>query len=140
MCWLQNLEGQDSIDRKDQCYLVCIKRTNLDAIAGKSPLLIVAHLRESTTVVSNASFVNKTPLYQPRGPFPLTNAIGMGLAVDILIKLLVARGRIERHVQFLTVRRLRATSTKNWESSPAEVTKGASFAKGLGQICPTSCP
>ena len=30
--------------------------------------------------------------------------------------------------------------TKNWESSPLGVVEGASFAKGLGRIRPTSCP
>jgi len=64
----------------------------------------------------------------------------MGLAVDMLLKSLVAKGRIERHVQFSTVRRLRATYTMNWESSPMGVAEGASFAKGLGRIRPTSCP
>jgi hypothetical protein len=38
------------------------------------------------------------------------------------------------------IRRLRATYTKNWESSLLGVAEGASFAKGLGRIQPTSCP
>jgi hypothetical protein len=64
----------------------------------------------------------------------------MGLAVDMLVKSLVSKGRIESHVQFSTLRRLRATHTMNWESSPLGVAEGASFAKGLGRIRPTSCP
>ena len=35
---------------------------------------------------------------------------------------------------------MRGTHTKNWESSPLRVAKGALFAKGLGKIRPTSCP
>jgi hypothetical protein len=64
----------------------------------------------------------------------------MGLAVDMELKSLIAKGRICNHVQFLTLRRLRGTHTKNWESSPLGVAEGASFAKGLGRIRPTSCP
>ena len=64
-------------------------------------------------VINNAALVNKTPSYQPRGPFPLTDIVGMGLAVDMLVKSLVSKGRIESHVQFSTLRRLKATHTKN---------------------------
>jgi hypothetical protein len=98
VCWLQILEGWDPIHGKDECYIACIKHANLDAMAGKLPLTIVAHLHKRTTVVSNADFVNKTPSYQPRGPFLLTNAVGMGLVVDMLIKLLVAMGGIKCHL------------------------------------------
>jgi hypothetical protein len=58
------------------------------------------------------------------------------------LKLLVAKGKIREHVQFATLRRLRATHTKNWESSPLGVAEGASFSKGAGQVRPTStsCP
>jgi hypothetical protein len=126
------LEGQDLVDSADKCYLACIKHANLDAMAGKLPLTIVAHLCEMTTVVSNGGLVNKMPLYQPRGPFPLADSVKMGLAVDMLVKLLVSRGRIKHHVQFLTIQWLRATYNKNWGSSPKGVAEGALFAKGLG--------
>jgi hypothetical protein len=100
--------------------------------------MIVAHLCETATVVSNTVLINKMPLYQPRGPFPLADSVGMSLAVDMLVESLVSRGRIERQIQFSTIRWLRATYTKNWESSPKGAAEGASFAKGLGQIRPTS--
>ncbi len=111
------MEGRDP-NGNDECYLACIKRANLDAMTGKSPLRIGAHLRETVMVINNAALVNKTPSYQPRGPFPLMDIVGMGLAVDMLVKSLVSKGHIESHVQFSTLRRLRATHTKNWESSP----------------------
>ncbi len=56
-----------------------------------------------------------------------------------MIKSMVSIGCIENLVQFLTIGWLRATYTKNWESSPAGVAKRASFAKGLGKIFPASC-
>ena len=141
VCWMRNMEveGQDPNDN-DGCYLACIKRANLDAVAGKLPLTIGAHLCETVMVINNAALVNKTPSYQPWGPFPLTDTVGMGLAVDMLVKSLVSKGRIESYVQFSTLRRLRVTHTKNCESSPLGVAEGALFAKGLGRIRPTSCP
>ncbi len=121
-------------------YLACIRRANLDAMLGKSPLMIRAHRREAIAVFENSRLIGKTPAYHPRGPFPVGNPVGMSLAVDMLIKSLVAKGHIVNHVQFSTLRKLGGTYTKNWESSPAGVTEGASFAKGAGQIRPTSCP
>jgi hypothetical protein len=108
-----NLEGRNPIQDEDDNYLSCIKRANLDAMAGKSPLTIVVHLCKTVKVINNAALLNKTPSFQPRGPIPLGDTVGMGLAIDMLVKLLVSRGRIERHVQFSTIRRLQATYTKN---------------------------
>jgi hypothetical protein len=109
MCGMRNLEGRNPIRDDDDNYLLCIKHANLDAMAGKSPLTIVAHLCETVNVINNAALLNKTPSFQPRGPFPLGDTVGMGLAIDMLIKLLVSRGRIKRHVQFSMIGRLRAT-------------------------------
>jgi hypothetical protein len=89
-----NLENGDPVAGDDDVYMVCIKRANLDAMLGKSPLTIQNHLRESRSVVKNASLINKTPTYYTRGPFPLGDAVRMGLAVNMELKSLVARGRI----------------------------------------------
>jgi hypothetical protein len=105
-CLLKNLGGRDPIPGNDGIYMACIQRANLDAMAGKSPLTIGAHLRE---MIANARMINKTPSYQPRGPFPLHDSVGMGLAVDMLLKSLISKGRIQKHVQFLTLQRLQAT-------------------------------
>jgi hypothetical protein len=51
-------------------------------------------------------------------------------AVDMLLRSLVAKGRILDHVQFATLQKMRSTYTKNWESSPAGVKEGAAFANG----------
>ena len=79
----------------DDAYLACIKRSNLDAMLGKSALTIENHARETRAAVVNARLINKTPSYHPRGPFPLTDCVGMGLAVDMQVKSLVAKGRIK---------------------------------------------
>jgi hypothetical protein len=70
----------------------------------------------------------------------LSDLVGMGLAVDMELKSLVAKGHIRKNVQFITLRCLQGTHSKNWESSPFGVAEGASFAKGLGRIRLTSCP
>ncbi len=54
-------------------------------------------------MVKNASLINKTPSYHARGPFPLADTVGMGLAVDMELKSLIAKGRTREHIQFLTL-------------------------------------
>ena len=66
--------------------------------------------------------------------------VGMSLAVDMLLKSLVAKGRILDHVQFATLRKMRSTYTKNWELSPAGVKEGAAFANGKYRVRQTTCP
>ncbi len=117
-CWIRNLEERDPVSGDDDVYIACIKLANLDAMLGKSPLTIRNHARESQTVVKNASLINKTPSYYSRGPFPVADLVGMGLAVDMELKSLLAKGRTREHMQFSMLRRLRVMHTKNWESSP----------------------
>jgi len=66
--------------------------------------------------------------------------VGMSLAIDELHYSVTGRGRISDHVQFDTIRKLRSSYTKMWESSPRGVLEGASFAKGTGRVRPTECP
>ncbi len=120
--------------------MVCIKQANLNAMLGKAPLTIGYHVRKTKSAIKNAALIHKTPSFHARGPFAVGDPVGMCLAVDMLVKSLVAKGRLESHVQFSTLRRLRLTYTKNWESSPRGVAKGALFAKGQGRIRPTLRP
>ena len=124
LCWMRNLEESDPINGRDDSYLVCIRCANLNAITGKSPLTILAHLRETRGVIRNAKLVNKTPSYHPRGPFPLLDPVGGGHAPQVIYC------RIKDRVQFSTIRRIRSTQTKNYQSSsPMGVSEVASFAK-----------
>ena len=65
---------------------------------------------------------------------------GMSLVVDMLVKSLVVKGRILDRVQFSTLRKMRSTYTKNWESLPYGVMEGAAFANGKYRVRQTSCP
>ncbi len=85
---------------KDDLYLTCIRQANLDAMLGKSPLTIRAHRSQTLSSFQNAMRIDKTPAYHPRGPFPRGDPVWMSMAVDMLLKSLVAKGRILDHVQF----------------------------------------
>jgi hypothetical protein len=75
-----------------------------------------------------------------RGPHPLADNQGMGLAVELLQNSRKAKGRIDEYIQYDSFRKPRATATKCYQSSPAGVAEAASFAKGAFRIRPTSCP
>ena len=119
---------------------MALRRANLDAMAGKARGTINDHRLRTLELVRNAERINKTPTLEPRGPFPLKDLVGMGLAVDITQKSLVAKGKNEAVVQAETLRKLRSTYTKNWQSSPRGVAESGAFIKGTGRVRPTSCP
>ena len=138
-CWFINLENREP-GPGDEFFMRCLRRANLDAMAGKSHHTIAGHRNRTMEMVRNCGLANKTPSLEPRGPFPIADQVGMGLLVDILIKSVVADGRNAPHVQAETLRQLKATYTKNWDSSPAGVAEMASFSRGTGRVRPTACP
>lgn len=138
-CHIMNLEGRSMVPA-DATFARCIRRAQLDAMNGKSHLTINTHRQQTASVIRVCEQINKTPTYQPRGPFPLGDQYGMGLAVDMLAKSLVARGRLNASITYSTMRKLRGTNTKNYDSSPLGISEGASFAHRAGRIRPTSCP
>ena len=136
---MRNIEGRNP-GPLDDAYVSTFRRATLDAINGKSRSTIGGHRRRTIKLVANAERINKTPSLQPRGPFPLVDQVGMGLAVEILQESLHAVGRNEAVVQAETLRQLRATFAKNWDSSPAGMAEAASFGRGAGRVRPTACP
>jgi len=138
LCWMRLLEGRD-IQPEDTTYYQCLRRANLDAIAGKAKSTIVKHRNSVKANLLRCKELGKTPSYEPRGPFPSYDCVGMGVAVEMLYKSLSAKGKIEEHVQFDTLRHERSTATKIYESSPKGMLEGYAFAKGTGKIRPTSC-
>jgi len=131
MCWFRNIEGRDPVSGRDNIYMTCIRHANLDAMLGKSPLTIWSHRRETLVALRNAANIGKTPAY---------HHMGMSLTVNMLVKSLVAKGRILDHVQFSTLRKMRLAYTKNWESPSYGVMEGAAFADGKYRVRQTSCP
>lgn len=139
-CWIRNLEGRDPEPGLDDLYVSHIRRANLDAMAGKSKNTIAGHRRNVKRMLRDAMEIRKTPTTLSRGPFPLEDRVGMSLAIDELHYSITGVGRINDHVQFDTIRKLRGTFSKMWESPPRGVLEGASFAKGTGRVRPTDCP
>jgi hypothetical protein len=73
---------------------------------------------------------------------PLTDTVGIGLAVELLSHLLNAVPCIKgkSHIQFDSMRQPRATFTSAWESSPIGIQEGLTFTLNTARVTITSCP
>lgn len=137
-CWIRLLEGREA-SAKDAMYLACLRRANLDAIAGRSKSTIEQHTSRMNQVIQNCARIGKTPSFPPRGPFPDYDCVGMGTAVDMLVKSLYSKGRNQDHVQFDTLRQVRSSATVSYQSSAVGMREGSAFSRGTGSVRPTNC-
>lgn len=140
ICWMRNLENRNPCRLLDGLYVKCIRRASLDLMAGKAASTVKSHVGRIRETLKYCREIRRTPHFAPRGPMPLGDPLGMGLAVDMLMKSIRSKGRIKWHVQFDTMRAVRATFTKTWASSPLGATEGATFAGNSSRIRFTSCP
>lgn len=138
-CWMRNLEGRDPDPINDRRYVACLRRCNLDAINSMARKTVEGHVRHITTVIATCEAIGRTPNFPPRGPFPLSDSVGMGWAVDLLMKSITASGKIKSHIQFGAMRKLRSTYTKIYASCPEAVAEGSTFS-GTSRVRLTSCP
>ena len=137
-----NLEGQPPEEGLDDTYIMLLRRANLDAIGGRAVATIEGRACTIARTVSICQKLRKTPSIPARGPMPLSNNIGMGLTVELLFHSITTVPRLkgESHIQYESVRRLRATSSSLWESSPAGTCEGSTFSSHMARITITSCP
>jgi hypothetical protein len=141
-CWFLNLVGQLPKPGMNDMYLKLIHRANLDAMGGCAITTTKSHAAATKHMVWNCTTIHKTPIIPPCGPCPLSDTVGMSIAVDMLFNGMTATPRLwgETHIQFKLMRRVRAMFTKAWFSSPQEISEGASFSSGFGKTIWMSCP
>ena len=94
-CWIINLEGRPPAKGLDDAYVMMIRRANLDAMGGRAVATIEAHAAAIKKNILNCQLLRKTPSIPPRGPMPIADTIGMGLAVELLFHSLTAVPRIK---------------------------------------------
>lgn len=141
-CWFINLENRLPEPGKDDMYIKLIRRANLDAMGGRAVTTTQAHAAAVKRIVRNCEQIRKTPTIPPRGPSLMRDTVGMSIAVDMLQSSLTASPRLpgQSSIQFESMRRIRATFTKAWVSSPQGIAEGASFSSGMVRATWTTCP
>ena len=83
----------------------------MDAIGARAETTIEAHASAVLRCVRNCKMYGKTPSIPLRGPMPLRDQVGMGLAVEMEMTSLTSKGRIKEHAQWDAVRKSRSTFT-----------------------------
>ncbi len=117
----------------DDMYLKLICQANLDAIGGRAMTTTKAHTAAILRMVCNCAAIRKTPMIPAGGPCKLEDAVGMSVAVDMLYGSLVSVPRLqgESHIQFESMRCIRAMFTKSWNLFPQGIAEGGSFLLGF---------
>ena len=141
-CWMINLEGRLPVVGLDDLYVACIRRANLDASGGRAVSTIIAKASSIRRTVRECELIRKAPFIPTRGPMPMSDPVGMGMAVEMLLHSVVAAPRLkdQKFIQFDTMRKLRSTFTSAWESSPQGISEGSTFTSGRSRVTVTSCP
>jgi hypothetical protein len=137
-----NLERWLPAPELDDMYVMCIHRENLDAMGGCAETTIRAHVAAIRRAVQNSRLIRKTPTLPPRGPMPIADQVGMGMAVDMLFNSLTDKPCMKGQalIQFDSMCRPRATFTSAWELSPAGIGEGSTFASGSMKVMVMTCP
>ena len=142
-CWMVNLEHRlPATDGSDAMYVKLLRRANLDAFGSRAPTTIRAHARAVLKAVQLCSGFGRTPSVSARGPMPLRDSVGMGLATEMLFHSITATPKLkgQEFIQYDSMRKLRGTVTQLWRSSPRGIGEGSAFAVGFLKTKATMCP
>jgi len=140
ICWMRNLEGRNPHSIDDRLYTMCIRRVNLDAINSRAAGTLATHLGNIKSMLETCAEIGRTPNLPQRGPFPLADQVGMGVAVEMQMKSIRNKGRIVPNIQWESLRKARGTQTKMWASSPIGIAEGSTFSGFNRRVSITSAP
>jgi hypothetical protein len=103
----------------DQWVLTCLRRANLDAFWATRPSTVLANLREARLVMrcSYQIEVEEPLLDFRRGPFPVRDLCGAGMAINLLQRSLDP-GRNSATIQFGTCRKMRSFYSNYVHTTP----------------------
>jgi len=144
LCSFHNLcnRNPEADSPQDSFLLCCVRRANLDAVWGRESNTVNATLRGVWQLV-NLWRVAHIPVKLPaRGPFPVGESFGLGVAVGMLIKSLEPGRYSKTYQQFETIQKLRAAYSNLHMSSLEGVTSlqtvGGKTAKMSPALLPTN--
>jgi hypothetical protein len=141
VCHFVNIMGREPLEglASDVRLLKCIRRVNLDAFWAREPGTVNGVLVEAKRGIAIASALGfGQTLFWPRGPFPPTDTMGVGIAV-IIVQRSLDKGRYSDNVQYETVRKFRAAASNIYHSS-ADGQGAMVMAKDTRKLQVTKCP
>ena len=117
-CLFQNIKGRDALEKvsRDAYMLALLRRANLDAFWARQRTTVERMVTELNRMRQlEVSFGMETNI-PPRGPFPVKDTFGAGLAICMLQRSLDV-GKNVATVQYNTARKLRSALNNAWETS-----------------------
>ncbi len=106
VCHFTNIMGREPLEglASDLRMIKCIRRANLDAFWSREPGTVKGTLDEAKrglAIASSLGFAHT--LFNPRGPFPVADTMGMGMAIVMLQRSLNPGKYVKGNVQYETV-------------------------------------
>jgi hypothetical protein len=140
-CQSQNIRGVDLDLRRagDLAFEALAVRATLDAFWAHATGTIKSHVTNVRFMSRYGDALGFLPM-PPLGPYPLYQHCGM-LEAIMLLMWSMEKGKKKATVQFSTARKVRATLTRLWESSPeagSDIVLSAGSKKG--RFVATRCP
>jgi hypothetical protein len=140
-CHFVNIMGQEPLEglASDVRLLKCIHRINLDAFWAREPGTIRGVLDEAKRGIAIASALGfAQTLFWPRGPFPPTDTMGVGIA-GIIVQRSLDKGRYSDNVQYETVQKFQVAASNIYHSS-VDGQGAMVMAKDTRKLQVTKCP
>jgi hypothetical protein len=109
LCCFRNLQRRDPFPGlpQDDLLLCGIRQANLDALWGREPHTVADTLRGVRHLVRLWGKLGLAPCLPPLGPYPVSDLLGMSVALAMLMKTLEPGRYNVQYQQFETVRKLR---------------------------------
>jgi hypothetical protein len=117
-CNFVNLMGRKPLHNlaSDVRLLKCIRRANQDAFWSRGPSNVKGVLEEAKKGLAIATALGFShSLFRPRGPFPVIDNMGMGVAV-LMLQCSLHKGKYNHTLQYETVCKFRAAASNIYHS------------------------
>jgi hypothetical protein len=126
----------------DQFGMACIRRANLDLFWSRSRATVTSNTSRFREIIRKSQGLGFEPPYSAPGPLPLHDHCGYKVAVLMLAKSLEPGCHSESHMQWDTIRKLRATFSNQIRAAAVSnsMTLTLSDNKGTGYECLTVDP
>ncbi len=139
-CHFRNLLGRDPIENyaEDIRLAKLIRRANLDALWSTEPGTIERTLAEAKRGLAIAAALGfQSQLFQPMGPFPIEDSMGMGAAI-VTLQLSLNTGKYAKNVQFGTICKF-CSAYSNMYHASARSQESMVMAKDTKKLTVTKC-
>lgn len=123
----------------DKLLLITIRRMNLDALWSREPSTVSRNLSSCDMMIKMLKRVDLQPDFEPLGPFPNKDILGIRVAIAMLQKSLEP-GKYADYTQFETMRKFRSVSSNQYLASISGCLAAVSIGKAATKQFMTNAP